>query len=134
MYTNTIPHGCTLQEYRKKYANEKHYSSLRTCAIVGYVLVGINVLLALLGNFFALFDVAVYLGLVLGMHLGRSKGCVIGILCYSIFGVVLGLILNGALTGWLWPILAISALKTFKKIDEDYEQIRKNPYGGYYQY
>lgn len=116
-----IPPNCTLQEYRKNYASEPLRKSINGWCIMGYVLCGINLLLALFVNIFALVDAAVLLGLTLGIHLGKSKACAIGILAYAIIGAVLSLIGGGGVTGWLWIAMGISCLSTFKKMDAEYK-------------
>ena len=106
----TIPEGITRQEFFKQYAGESFYMNLKVTAICCYVLCGILGLTALL-NPFALVDVAIYLGLTLGMHLGKSKGCAIGMLVYSILGFVVNLVAAGTVGGWGW--LAVSGYAVF---------------------
>ncbi len=109
------------KEFLKKYAPESFYKNLRINAIIGYVLCGINVLVAL-ANPFAFLDVAIFLGLLLGMHLGKSKGCAIGILVYAIFGVVLNLIVNHVLAGYLWLIVGGYSVALFGNMDKLYRE------------
>ncbi len=129
---NPIPAGCTLQMYRKQYAAPEHYKSLRTYAIIGYVLCGLNLLLVFLGNIFGIVDVIVWMALLLGVHLGRSKGCAIALMVYSVVSMILGLILSGSLGGWLWLILGYGFTSTFKKIDKDYQDYLQSQRTGYY--
>lgn len=116
-----IPAGCTLKDYRKNYASEPLKKSIKTWSIVAYILVGVNVLLALLVNPLALIDSALLLGLTLGIHLGKSKGCAIALLVYAIYNTVITLISSGSIGGWWWIVAAVSFLSTFKKIDEEYK-------------
>lgn len=112
----------TKKKYFKKYASESFYRNLRVTAIVGYVLCGISVLTAIV-NPFALVDVAIYLSLLLGMHLGKSKGCAIGVAAYAILGVVVNLVLNGVLVGWGWLIIGIYSLVIFNNAEKRYKSI-----------
>ena len=122
-YASAMPMPASKKEYRKTCTNEKYRKSLKTNAIVMYILVGLNLVLAVAGNISGLLDVAITLGLTLGMHIGKSKGCAIGILIYSIVNMVILLVLNGSFGGWLWLIMGISCLKAFSIADKEYEAL-----------
>ena len=111
----------TKAQYRKMCTNEKYLKDLKTSAIILYVLTGFSALVAVAGNTAGLLDAAIYLGLTLGMHLGKNKGCAIGILCYAIFSMVVLLAVNGTAGGWLWLIGSIGAVKCFSIADKEYE-------------
>lgn len=113
----------TKAQYRKVCTEPKYRKSLKTNAIVMYVLAGLNLLLSIATNPFGLLEVAITLGLTLGMHLGKSKGCAIGLLVYGIVNIVILLVLNGSISGWLWLVLAISSLRAFSIADKEYESI-----------
>ena len=113
----------TKRQYRKVCTEPKYRKSLKTNAIVMYVLAGLNLLLSIAANPMGLLDVAITLGLALGMHIGKSKGCAIGILVYGIVNIAILLITNGTFSGWLWLILAISSLRAFSVADKEYESI-----------
>ena len=86
------------KEYYEKFAGESFYRNLRINAIIGYVLCGIAAL-GIMTNPFALIDVLIYLGLLLGMHLGKSKGCAIAITVYAAINMGLFLVLSGTIAG-----------------------------------
>lgn len=111
----------TKKEYRKICTNEKYRKDLKSSAIALYVLTVLNALIAIAANPGALLDTAIFLALTLGMHLGKSKGCAIGLLCFAIFSVVIMLISTGSLGGWLWVIAAIGGLRAFSAADKEYE-------------
>lgn len=119
--TSRVPQGCTIQEYRKNYASAPLQKSIKTWSIVGYVLCGINLLLAFTVNIFALLDVAILLSLTLGVHLSKSKGCAIGLLVYAIVGGILSLISSGSFTGVLWIAMGAGYLGTISKMDAEYK-------------
>lgn len=125
---STIPAGVqiTKQEFYKKYAGEKFKRELRVAAIIGYVLVGINLLVSILMNPYGLIDCAVLLGLLLGMHLGRSKGCAIALLAYSIFSSIVGMVSSGTLTGWAWIAIGVSGVILFANTDKRYRELMQN--------
>ena len=110
------------KEYYKKYAGESFYMNLRVMAIFGYILCGIS-LVSLLINPLALVDLFICLGLVLGMHLGRSKGCAIGITIYAAVNTVVMLIMTGTLGGWAWLIVGIYSLIIFNNADKRYRKM-----------
>jgi len=116
------PARVTKAEYRKMCTNEKYLKDLKTSAIILYALVGFSALVSVAGNTAGLLDTAIYLGLTLGMHLGKNKGCAIGILCYAIFSMVVMLALNGTAGGWLWLVGSIGAVKAFSVADKEYEE------------
>lgn len=106
-------------EYMKKYLSEPLKKNIKTISIICYVLCGILAVLGFLAPIYFL-DVAICMGLTLGMHLGKSKGCAIGILIYGIISCVLGLIASGTFGGWGWIAAGIGAISAFKKADQEY--------------
>ena len=116
-----IPAGCTLKEYRKNYASAPMKKNIKSLSIVAYVLVGLNVVIAFVGSPLVLLDCALLLGLTLGVHLGKNKGCAVALLVYTIINAIVSLITAGTVGGWWWIFLAISYLNTFKKIDAEYK-------------
>ena len=132
---SSIPAGCTLKEYRKNYASAPLKKNIKTWSIVAYVLVGLNAVIAITLNPWMLLDTALLLGLTLGVHLNKSKGCAIALLVYSGINAVIGLIGSGTVSGWWWIVLAVSYISTIKKIDAEYKaEMAKNPSGGYNDY
>ncbi len=118
---SVAPRASSKKEYRKVCTNPKYLKDLKTAAIICYVLIGIEVALALFMNIWALVDALILLGLTLGMHLGKKKGCAIAILAYSIINVVYFLLTAGQLSGWLWIIAGIGAMKAFSIADKEYD-------------
>lgn len=133
--TGRVPAGCTLKQYRKSYASDPLKKNIKTLSIVAYVLVGINLVIAVLANPWALIDTVLLLGLVLGVHLGRNKGCAIALLVYTIVNAIIGLVSSGTVSGWWWIFLAVSYLSTFKKMDAEYKaEMEKANRPSYYEY
>ena len=89
-----------------------------------YVCVGISAIasFAILKNPLMLIDVAIYLGLTLGMHLGNSKVCAILLLIFSIIECVFSVIEFGAPSGWWLIIAGVSAVSTFNKLGKEYNK------------
>ena len=118
----TLPAGISKKEHLKNYAGNDFNRQLKGAAIMGYVCAGINGALSLL-NPLAIVDALLLLGLTLGMHLGKSKGCAIAILVFSIISMVLGLVATGQIGGWLVLLCGIYGLVIFNKADKKYKEL-----------
>ena len=117
-----LPAGITRKEYLENYAGAEFKRQLKGAAILTYVCAGINGALGFLYPT-AFVDALILLGLGLGIHLGKSKGCAIALLVYSIISMVIGVILNGALSGW-WILLAgIYSVIIFNKAEKRYKEL-----------
>ena len=117
-----LPADITKKEYFKNYAGPEFQRQLKGAAILTYVCAGINAVVGFLYPT-AFVDALILLGLALGMHLGKSKGCAIALLVYSIISMVLGIVLNGAITGW-WILLAgIYSVIIFNKAEKRYKEL-----------
>ena len=111
------------REYRRNCTDERYRKNLRNCAIWMYILCGVNAVIHLLVSPADIVIDAVNLALILGIHLGKSKGCAIALLCVSIVCVILTLINTGKFGGWWWIIASIGAISTFSGVDKEYEAI-----------
>ncbi|MBQ7346084.1 MAG: hypothetical protein IJW45_08510 [Oscillospiraceae bacterium] len=111
-------------EYRKLYAPQSFQKSIMVIAIIGYIFVGINLLLMLAGmvDLLGFIDLAICLGCLLGMHIGKSKGCAIGLLVYGICNMLI-LLAIGQFGGWIWVALGIAAVLNFNNVDKEYDRI-----------
>ena len=112
----------TKEVYFKKYASSNFYNNLKINSIIGYILCGI-LGLACLANPLGLIDLAIYLGLVLGMHLGKNKTCAILLTIYAVFSVVLVLIMSGTFSGWAWLIVSIYSWVLFHNEEKRYRNL-----------
>lgn len=110
------------KEYLNKYASASIKKNINSIGIVGYILCGISVLVNIfMGNdWYFLIDTVIFLALILGIHLGKNKIFAILLLVVSIVECVLGIVATGAFTGWLWIVVSISAISSFKKLDKEY--------------
>ena len=123
----TLPEGITKKEYIRKYAGDTFKRQLRAVSIVGYFCAGLNAVFAWFLYAYALIDVFLILGLTLGMHLGRSKGCAIALLVYSICSVVSSVLLDGSISGWLLLVLGVMAVDVFAKAEKRYKELTGTP-------
>lgn len=125
--STTIPQGMgsvSKAEYRKRYASKSFQKSIMAIAIIGYVFAGINLILMTTGvsDPLGFIDLAIYLGCLLGMHIGKSKGCAIGLLVYGACNMLILLAL-GQFGGWIWLALGIAAVLNFNNADKEYDRI-----------
>ncbi|MBQ1389701.1 MAG: zinc ribbon domain-containing protein [Clostridia bacterium] len=100
--------------------------NLKASAIVGYISASLTFLamVLLLGNYYALIDVALILGLTLGFHLTYNKFCAIGLLVYSIVNCIIALVDTGSPSGWLIILAAVYAMMITFKIDKVWKDYR----------
>ena len=110
------------KEYYRKYAGEAFYTNLRVNAIIGYICCGITLVTAVL-NPYVIIDAALLLGLLLGMHLGKSKVCAILITIYGAFNVVSSILSVGFPAGWVVLIVGIYSWITFHNADKRYRKM-----------
>ena len=118
-----LPQNITLQEYFKNYAGDVFAKGVKTAAILGYVCAGLNAVISVLIAPIGLLESVIFLGLTLGMHLGRNKLCAIGMLVYAALSVLLSIVINGAFGGWLWLVAGIVALINFSNAEKRYKEL-----------
>ena len=122
------PRADTKKEFLALPENRKLRSNIRSAAIICYLAAGLT---ALVGFFvldmgaYVLLDVAILLGLGLGVHLKQSKGCAIALLIYSILSCVLSSISNGQLSGWLVILAGIYAVISTFRLDKQWKAYRE---------
>ena len=116
-----IPDGITEREYIKKYAGDDFYRKLRWIGILGYVL---NVMLFALSWWLPSTPLEryIFLGLTLGIHLGKSKVCACVLLGFGILETIMLLIVQplGCLTGIAELVVSTTAIRLFSKVHQEY--------------
>ena len=111
------------KDFLTRFAPEEVRKSLRSASILAYACAGISAVANLvLGYPLGLIDVAILLGLALGMHLGKSKICAILLLIAAVVEVAYTLAITGNFGGWLWILAGVSGVMTFAKADKLYKQ------------
>ena len=119
----TIPVGIDKKTYFKEYAGDSFRKGLRVAGILGYICAGINAIASIFLVPLGIVDSLIFLGLTLGMHLGKSKVCAWLMLGYAIFSAIVGLVLNGQLAGWLWIVAGVNAVVTFANAEKRYKEL-----------
>ena len=114
----------TKKEYIAKYAPLNLKKNIKSAAILCYACVVISAIasFALFQEPLMLIDVAIYLGLALGMHLGNSKVCAYLLLVFSIIECIFSVIQFNSPSGWWLIIAGFSAVSTFRKLDKEYNK------------
>lgn len=114
----------TKKEYIAKYAPVNLKKNIKSAAILCYICVGISAIasFALFKEPLMLVEVAVYLGLALGMHIGNSKICAYLLLVFSIVECIFSVIQFDSPSGWWLIIAGFSAVSTFRKLDKEYNK------------
>lgn len=118
-YNPGVPSGpMTKKEFYKLPGVKSCRTNIRTCAILAYVCSGVTILASLLLSDYlasSILDGLLLLGLGLGLQLARSRVCAIIIAGYGILNMIIGLLANGTIQGWLIPVIGIYAIiYTFK--------------------
>lgn len=118
--------AATKKEFMKLPENKRIRSELTAAAIITFVCAAINVILgAVSGNWTILIDVAIMVGLGLGLMLAHSRACAVVLLIYGVLNVVLGMIQTGTPSGYLILIAGVLAvIYAFKaeKLWKQYQQ------------
>lgn len=101
----------TKKEFLALPQNHKLRSQLRAAAIICYVCAGLTLVMGLMFMMItSLFDVALLVGFGLGIHLAQSRVCAILLAVDAGINMILGLIVNGSLNGWLIAVAAVFAI------------------------
>ncbi len=121
------PRVTTKKEFLDLPENKKVKSEIKTAGIICYICAGITLLASFAMNTFplALLDVAILVGLGLGIQLAHSRVCAIILTVYAASSMIIGLVQTGRPSGYLVLIAGIFAvIYTFKaeKLWKQYQQ------------
>lgn len=111
-----------LKAYIETCAPDSIRNGIRNAAITCYVCAGITAVVSLLMNPYGLIDAVLLLALALGTHLGKSRVCAILLLVFSIIECVVGTILSGTFSGWIWIVASAYAVYAFEQARKGYQQ------------
>lgn len=116
----------TKKEFLQQPEMKSVSKNLNGAAICAYVCAAISLLGGfLLGNMLIIIDIAIVVGLALGIQLSYNRGCAIGLTVYAVFNMIVTLLSTGRPGGWLVlvaGIYAIMATFQFKKAWDLYTQ------------
>lgn len=111
-------------EFVKKYATPDVRKNILAAGIMGYICAGVTAATALAFNPIGLIDALVFLGLMLGVHLGKNLPCAIISLVVAAFEVIVGIVLTGQVTGVLWIAAGIYAVVGTSKASKQYKAFK----------
>lgn len=125
-----IPQNVTFKDFIEKVASEKHRKNIKSVITFYYVCCGLSAAVAI-GSAaqngvlpWGLIDVAILLGLTMGLQKTKNKGFVIAILVMSILEVVLGIAFANTPSGLLWVVNSVFLLKTYKELNSEYQHFK----------
>lgn len=122
------PKAATKKEFLKLPENKKIRSELNAAAIITFVCAGITMLSGFVtGNWSILIDVAIMVGLGLGIMLSYSRVCAVVLVVYGLLNVVVGLVQNGVPSGYLIVIAGVLAVIYAFKAEKLWKQYQQNP-------
>lgn len=117
--------AATKKEFLQMPENQSLRKQIRTAAIICYVCAGITLLVAIFaGSALSIIDVVILVGLGLGIHLAQSKVCAIVLAVYAVANVIITLVVNGSLGGWLIILAAVYACIATFKLDKAWNAYR----------
>ncbi len=106
----------SLKEFLSLPENKSLRAKYSTAGILCYVCGGVTALLMLISkNYYAVIDIALLVGLGLGVHIGHSKVCAVLLAVYAVINMVVTFVTNGSIGGWLVAVAAIfGCIATFQ--------------------
>lgn len=112
----------TKKEFLNQPEMKKVKGNIVASAIILYVCAAISFLLLVVvqGNLFGIIDVALVLGLALGIHLAYSRGCAIAVTVYAAFNLIVTIATTGKVGGYLVIIAAVYAVMATYKFKKSY--------------
>lgn len=117
-------------EYVDSYAPTTYKKKVKGAAIGLYICSGLTFVFSIaVQNYLGLLYVAAVLTLAIIMHMKKSVGCAIALVCATAFDVILGVALTGSFSGWMPLVFSIFALVALTKAKKEYQaspQSRKN--------
>lgn len=89
---------------------------LYMCSVISFLLV-----VVLQHNLFAIVDVALVLGLALGIHLAYSRVCAIAVMVYAVFNLIVSIATTGRANGYLIVLAAVYAIMATYQFKKNYD-------------
>ena len=118
----------TKAEFMALPENAALYNACRTSAIFCYICGAITLVLMcfVFGNWFSLIDVAVVVGLGLGIHIKQSRVCAIILLVYAVINTIYMTATVGRPSGWIILIAGIFAVIRTSQAESAWKRYQQN--------
>lgn len=111
----------TKKEFFAQYAGKKEKTNITSAAGLAYVCAAISLGLGIyLHNYAVLIDVALIVGLALGIQRAQSRVCAVVLLVYGCINTVLMTLDTGRLSGWWLIFVGIWAVRGIFRLHRDY--------------
>ena len=114
-----------LKEFVLRFCDDKTQKTLKTSGIILYVYAAINLVFALMEGILSI-DAIIFVGLGYWFSKSYSNKCAIAVLTYAILSMVLSLVYNGTLSGWLILILGVVLFTTTSKAQKAFDAYQSN--------
>lgn len=138
------PISINKKTFIEKYAPERIRKDIKGLSIFLYVLVAVNVLVALvsatLGSvpisseilLLIIFESVLLVGLTVAMQLTKNKIFAILLLVFSCVEMAIGLAMSGRPSSYFWLFVSIGAVSVFRKADKLYKEfiVQNSPSSG----
>ena len=113
------------KEFYAKYANKRDKGNIRWAAILSYVCAAISLAAGLLmQNYLIVIDVALVVGLALGIQIAKSRACAVLLLVYSCINTIIMSISYKRVSGWWLIFVGIWAVMGTFNFHKDYRKYR----------
>ena len=115
----------SLREYIEKYGSKQQKSQIMWGAILVYISCALSfVIMMAAGNAYVILDVLLLLPLAILVHVRKSKGCAIALVCVGVLELILTIAFTGQISGWLPLAGSILALTAILRADKGYQSLR----------
>lgn len=134
-YNNPMPPYnafANIKEFAKLPQMRKYRNSIISSAVIMYICAFITLIFSvmILSSLNSLLDVAILVGLGLGIQLCYSRACAVACGAYSIFNVIALIVMFGRGGGWLIIIAAIAAINGTFRLRHSWQQYKETGYIG----
>lgn len=124
----------TKKEFEKHPSVSKIAKEIKICAIVLFVLAGINVLISFAsGNLYNILDSALIVGFGVWMLMTKSLASSIVVTAYAAFNMIVMFIATGTPGGYLYLVIGIVAIINTNKLGKAYKEYLASTSAGNYR-
>ena len=114
-----------LKEFVERFEDETTKKTMKSASIILYVFAAINLVFALISGTLPL-DAIILAGLGYWYSRTYSNKCAIALLAYAVLSMVLSLVYNGELSGWLILILGLLVFSRTQKAQKAFDEYQRN--------
>lgn len=113
----------TKKEFYANHANQRDKRNILWAVGVAYICAALSMAAGLITHdYYVLIDVALIVGLTLGIQLAQSRACAVLLLVYACFNTIITLVTTGRVAGWLIILVGIWAVIGTFNFYKDYQK------------